>query len=254
MLGALPVEVLFRVLACLSTRELAACVGLDRRWAARDGGAAGSDELWRLCCARRWVAKSPRFRLTEEREELLCGAHPDACWRQIYCLAEEEGRRELLTLDDLRGLEWAFNNVPESGGLGRASLQFVRFGDELHISRYPPLAYWLSDYGRTVHVAVGQDIPHHVSRLESWEWLITNQHVTFVSHFRGEIDYSGRGFADAPEALDGAQLHRNLRRSGHLQSWREELIREGYGEAEVNERMLTVRAVVAQEGLHGVVP
>merc|ERR1712032_1481047 len=91
---------------------------------------------------------------------------------------------------------------------GAASVQFVEFHAQapsspvgvLLLREYLPLPYELSHAGKIL--VVGNFPEHVVRRLESWEWEISNENVTFVSCFDDTIDYFDRGFQSlAREAM-----------------------------------------------------
>merc|ERR1712187_342763 len=61
----------------------------------------------------------------------------------------------------------------------------------LLLQDYPPLPYEVSPTGTVL--SIGNFPPHAIRRLESWEWEISNENVTFVSCFDSIPDYSDRG-------------------------------------------------------------
>jgi len=97
-------------------------------------------------------------------------------------------------------LRWAFNFTPRAGGRGCLTLQFVEFHAQapgaprgvLLLAGYPPLPYELSADGKELYIA--NFSPHIVRRLDSWEWEIGNENVTFVSCVGDDPQYNERGF------------------------------------------------------------
>lgn len=173
-----------------------------------------ADTAWCQLCEICWREKSPRYQLTTERTCQLVSSAPSDTWREHYRDALIDGRRQCLKPGELDSLKWAFNFTPQAGGQGKASMQFVEFRasepgssrGHLILNGYPPLPYRLNEDGSCLDVA--NFPPHYVKRLDSWEWEITNDNVTFVSCVDENVDYNKRGFLkltveDILEQTDG---------------------------------------------------
>jgi len=137
---------------------------------------------WQVACSHLWGSKASRFHLTDNRRAELQDAFPKATWCHLYHnqLAEI---REPLNSKDLSSLHWAFNFTKRAGSAGLATAQIVCFEATdasrgfLHMMGYPALPYCL--HGSVLDIA--NFPPHTVVRLQSWEWLISNANVVFIS-------------------------------------------------------------------------
>mmetsp|Transcript_52576 Transcript_52576/g.168541 ORF Transcript_52576/g.168541 Transcript_52576/m.168541 type:complete len:271 (-) Transcript_52576:214-1026(-) len=187
------------VLLGLEAKDLCRLSMADRRRRALDAGIA--DGVWCRLCEACWHTKSARYRLTPERTHFLATTSRGTAWREHYRHALHEGRRASLQPTELVTLSWAFNFTPQAGGRGLSSMQLVEFRPAepgsargvLLLAGYPPLPYELSEDGKVLDIA--NFPPHHVRRLDTWEWEITNENVTFVSCVSGEdVQYNQRGF------------------------------------------------------------
>jgi len=175
------------------------------------------DNAWCHLCSVEWASKSPRYTLTTERAMELTKAFPGRPWREHFRHAMLDGRRKELHPEELQSLRWAFNFTPLAGGVGKGSMQFVEFRPQnegssqgvLLMQRYPPLPYKLSSDGKVLLIA--DFPPHYIERLDSWEWVITNQNVTFVSCVGDDVRYTQRGFLEVNRKdLVDTLLHRIL--------------------------------------------
>jgi len=159
-----------------------------------------AESAWCQLCEVTWQSKSARFHLTPELARHLAMSSKAATWREHYMQALLDGHRQNLRPEELNTLRWAFNFTPSAGGRGSASMQFVEFRaaaaggatGHLIMKGYPPLPYELIEDGTVLDIA--NFPPHYVRRLDTWEWEITNDNVTFASCFNDDVQYSDRGF------------------------------------------------------------
>lgn len=187
-------KALIGVLLCLEARDLCRLSVVDSSRQAVEL----ADSAWCQLCKICWQSKSARYHLTPDRAHLL--AVEGATWREHYKEAYMDGQRGWLRPEELSTLRWAFNFTPHAGGRGLSTMQFVEFraGERdvskghLFMTGYPPLPYKLSADGKELDVS---NFPrHYVKRLQTWEWEITNDNVTFVSCVDENVQYSDRGF------------------------------------------------------------
>ena len=137
-LDELPDELHVAVAAFLPTpRDLA-------RFCATNKRATGynTHQLWRRLCAARW-ADWPRYALTPAREAWLAEQHATLDWRGRYRHFEADASRTILTLEEMKSLNWHFNFTATAGGRGQATLKEARFTSKLIVPGYPPLDYHL---------------------------------------------------------------------------------------------------------------
>mmetsp|Transcript_15763 Transcript_15763/g.43065 ORF Transcript_15763/g.43065 Transcript_15763/m.43065 type:complete len:235 (-) Transcript_15763:142-846(-) len=208
------------ILLYLGARDLCLFSGVD----SRRGTLELTDSAWCKLCEIVWSSKSSRYHLTPQRARLL--ALQGGGWRGHYKQALEDGRRDSLRPNELSELQWIFNFTPQAGGLGAATMQFVRFGAKeldspmglLLMKNYPPLPYELGRDGKVLNIA--NFPPHLVRRLDSWEWEITNENVIFVSCDDGVISAARSDLSVAVVHIleqtggtitqaDGEELHEN---------------------------------------------
>ena len=101
------------------------------------------EAAWRGLCEARWEDK-PRYRLTEQRLQVLNTHMRSVSWRRRYATFEVDGRRSSITEEELSSLGWYFNYTPDAGGLGRETLRRVLFkAGRLAMPDYPNLPYAL---------------------------------------------------------------------------------------------------------------
>ena len=148
--SVLPAEIWLRALSFLPAPTMhVVSSAVSRRLA----GLLATDAhvYWKAACAREWADKSPRFRLTPERERKL-EQFFDGCWLSAYKFYYVDGRRSLIQDSELRALEWwlAFH-VSTHDGVARGALptlQPVSFREgeslgqectDLHVENYPPM-------------------------------------------------------------------------------------------------------------------
>jgi hypothetical protein len=240
---SLPVEIWLRALGFLSApAALAVTSAVTRRLAALL--TADAHVYWKAACQRAWADKSPRYRLTEERERELKERF-DGRWLSAFKFYYIDAQRSWMQLSELRGLDWWFNFTASAGG-SQGSLQPVSFRTrqmadgqectELHMRMYPPMncvleakpvsagaekktcaacgevpakqrcsrckrqwycslacqkAHWLQGHraecDNSPQVKPRQTLEifqfpmHHITRLPNWEWIVTNDNVTFAS-------------------------------------------------------------------------
>jgi len=173
LLAALPCDVLLGVLSHAGLRELGACMALARSWGnsrSSQGRLLVSDLLWRPLCQGHWARKAPCFRLsTPGREAALRAAHPQADWRRLFNLLEEDGHRWELTPFEMRHLYWAPYPLKLAGA---AVLQ------QLELPRRQRVAYAL---GQPRPRGAAPGTVYQVLRLASWDWLLLGRQHAFVS-------------------------------------------------------------------------
>lgn len=150
-----------------------------------DDGLASA--VWRVIAVQRTEGRASRFSLSGT-------ALPDgaATWRELCKDRELEGSRQALRPSELAELPWAFNFAALVGGRAQETVQSatfvpddahhdasISFSGHLLLQGLSPLSYLLSSDGRTLRIA---DFPvHFIDRLSSWEWVIHNANVRFVS-------------------------------------------------------------------------
>lgn len=154
------------------------------------------ERLWMELCSMRWN-DWPRYRLSESRMEWISENQGHLRWKARYAWAEEDVIRCRITWEELEDLKWFFNFTPIAGGRGDETLQSCRFQQGfLFLSQYLPMPYRLEVVDNIQYLRVYHFPPHRIQRLPCCgEWLIINEHVTFVSCDENDtLTYSGRGF------------------------------------------------------------
>lgn len=184
-LADLPAPLLLSILGGLELKELATCARLGSHWTSSAhpaGWALGSDALWRQLCQQHWATKAPRFRLEAPgREASLRAAWPDAGWREVFRRELKDGQRQWLGAEERRSLQWrACEPLAMARPNGRDGPQRVAFS--LGEPR-PPSARAGAVY--------------EVSRLDSWEWLLSgkrwNRQEAFTSYVEEDEDAAAAG-------------------------------------------------------------
>ena len=163
MLAAVPDGVALLVAWYLPVPSLEALRLASVRWVRL----ATHDALWDAAATLRWEGKQ-----LETAAPLIAA---QASSRDVYWSVEEDGKRCLITDDDVARLRWAFSDGSQLCDFGRDHRLRMSSG----MGGADGFQWSIDEESRAVMIA---NFPaHEVKRLENWGWVMKNEFIFIIS-------------------------------------------------------------------------